>query len=139
MKKLIAAILIISCILSFSVCNADSTYWRFSTFGDSDQTNGIFDGDYFAFDLYMSPATLTAFVQLTTWKEYDVTTTTKFAKVKTRTNNPGVLYFVFSDGSYYTGKYDEKGTYILWLDIKGYSIMLESVDEFIPLLHMKEV
>ena len=68
MKKLIAAILIISCILSFSVCNADSTYWRFSTFGDSDQTNGIFDGDYFAFDLYMSPTTLTAFVQLTTWK-----------------------------------------------------------------------
>ena len=139
MKKLIVVVLIISVLFSYSVSSADSTYWKFSTFGDSDQTNGIFDGDYFSFDLYMNPTSLTAFIQLTTWKEYDVTTTTKFAAIKSRTNNPGVLYFVFSDGSYYTGKYDEKGTYLLWLDIKGYSIRLESMDEFLPLLHMKEV
>ena len=132
MKKTFAFIMIILvCLSVISGSFASSKYWRFSTFGDSSETKGLFDGDTFSLDLFMCPEELTAYIQISIWKGHDVTTMTKFAKVQSKTSVPKTLFFVFADDSYYTAHYDEKGTYLIWLDIDGYSIRLEDVDEFV--------
>ena len=137
MKRLFSVLLIIVLLLSFSCSFASSSLWKFSTYGESSETKGLFSGDTFSLDLYMSVEYLTAYIQLTIIDGNEITTSTKFAKIKSKDSTPGILYFVFADDSYYTAHYDEKGTYLLWLDIDGYSIRLDSSDEFVAGFSLK--
>ena len=137
MKRLFSVLLIIALLLSFSCSFASSSLWKFSTYGESSETKGLFSGDTFSLDLYMSVEDLTAFIQLTIIDGNEIINSTKFAKIKSKDSTPGVLYFVFADDSYYTAHYDEKGTYLLWLDIDGYSIRLDSSDEFVAGFSLK--
>ena len=129
MKKLLSVFLILCVLLSVSRSYAADMYARFTIYGSTEGTGSVFDGDTFALDLYITND-FTAYIQQTVWKGIDASTSIRFASVQTRTNDSKNLYFVFADGSYYTGHYDETYGYMFWLDLPGGSIKLEMSEEF---------
>ena len=48
------------------------------------------------------------------------------------------LYFVFADGSYITGHYDEEQSWKFWLDLDGGSLRLVMGDEWLSSDFVKE-
>ena len=130
MKRFVCFFLLILLLAFCSFSFSADMYNRFSIYGSTEDISSVFDGDTFSLDLYFTND-LKAFIQQTVWKGNDATTSIKFANIKSKAGDNKTLYFVFADGSYYTGHYDEEYSYMFWLDLPGGSIRLKMADEFI--------
>lgn len=132
MKKLTALILAVAMLLSAaSLADSAEVADKWSTYGKSSDTNGMFDGDYFSIELFMS-FDLMAYIQITTWKGHEMSTTTKVARLRSKTSEPGVLYLVFADESYYTVTYESEGRAYVWLNMDGKEIRMKYADWLDP-------
>ena len=138
MKKKITIILILAMILP-AVVLADPAEPsdRYSTFGATEDVGNIFPGKYFAIDLFMS-YDLNAYIFISTWEDHDVTTKLKQAAIKSKNEEPGILYFLFPDGSYYRAWYDDDTMQYIWLDIDGHCIRMKFSQWLVPHSDYKE-
>ena len=133
MKKIIILFLAVSLLLcSAASASGLSFYARYSAFGTSSDLNGALDGDLFSVDVYMMTG-LDAYIVTTIWKNTDASVSVKYARLKTKTNDPGNFYFVFADGSYLTGRYGDEYHATFLLDLTDdCTIKLKDVEEFNP-------
>lgn len=138
MKKLITIILILALILPVATADKAEISDKYSTYGRIEDTGDMFPGDYFAIDFYMTEGDLNAYIVITLWDYHDITTMVKPAAIKSKVGEDNKLYFVFADGSYYTGYYDEESIIYFWLDIGNKSIKLNSDQWFNPYTDLKE-
>lgn len=139
MKKLLVFILVLVLSLSLvSVSFSVDMFMRFSSFGPVEDGLGeVFKGDYFSLDLYFTND-LTAYLVQTVWYGDDPVSSVKYAAIKSKEGDSKTLYFVFADGSYITGHYDEEQSWKFWLDFDGGSLRLVMGDEWLPSDFVKE-
>lgn len=136
MKKLL--IVLIAFVLCVVPCVSFADFWAcFTTYGVADNLSIVPDGE-FSITLYMM-TDLRAYIIITTYDGAQISTSTYYAKTKTKTNDPGTFYFVFSDDTYMTGRYgdDLQNSFLLDID-SSRSIRLDYVDEYNPYFALKE-
>lgn len=138
MKKLIAALVAVAMMFTVAVADPAEPADRFSTYGATSDIGNIFPGKYFSIDLFMS-YDLTAYITIQTWDEHDVSIMYKQAAIKSKASDPGVLYFVFPDETYYTMRYDDENRVRLWLTIDGVSIRMQYSEWLIPSSDVKGI
>lgn len=137
MKKVLLIILAITLFPCFAIADPYQPDLCFSTYGAVDSVGGMFPGDYFSINVYMT-YNLDVYIQIMVWNNNDVMTISKEGIVKSKNETPGILYFVFADGSYYTAHYEEEKTWRLWLDLEEGSICLQDSPWLNPLTDYKE-
>ena len=136
MKRLLSVILLLIMIFPITTqADPAEPSDRYSTYGAVKDIDNIFPGDYFSIDLFMS-FDLTAYINIMLWDYHDVMSITKTASIKSKTDEKGILYLVFADGSYYTYHKDDDGIHI-WLDINGKSIRMKYAEWFNPYTDFK--
>ena len=137
MKKLFVLIMILAMLPIICFADPAEPSDKYQTFGSTEYTKGMFSGDYFSIDVFFS-FDLNAYIQITTWDYHDVSTITKHGAIKSRKDNPGVLYIVFPDDSYYTYTYEGDAREYIWLNIDDLSIRLGYSQWFNPYSDFKE-
>lgn len=137
MKKLLALILIAALILpAIALADPAEPTDKYATYGRSNDTDGLFGGDYFSIEVFMTED-LNAYILVTIWTGHDMAVTVKHAAIKTKKDDPGVLYLVFPDGAYYTYTYEDENQKYIWLNMDSGSIRLKYCDWLVPIKDIK--